>query len=146
MRTAPSSCPTAATCWSACCCGTSFSAASERALRLLELRLEWARVDLGEHLAFADALALAEEDLVEPPVHLRLHGDGLEGDDAPQPLQVDGHVAAGRHRHGHRNRALRGGAGGRSALPFPGALTTPARVPPRAEGDGELLFLRRRPP
>ena len=84
--------------------------AGQRALGLVELVGEGARIDARKHLAGLDQLPLAEEHLLEPPVHLRAHRHRLEGGHAAQPLQVDGHVAAldhaGDHRHGPAGRRL----------------------------------------
>src|SRR5713101_5541603 len=42
--------------------------AGERGLRLVELRLKGARIDLGQQIAFLDELSLLEGDIDEQPV------------------------------------------------------------------------------
>ncbi len=65
----------------------------EGGLGLVQSDRERTRVDLGEHVALLDGLALLEEHLVEPAVDLAPHGDRGERQRVAQAIQVERHVA-----------------------------------------------------
>jgi len=67
--------------------------AGELALRLRELRLEGAGVDLRKQLALAHELALAEERLQKLAVDAAADGDGVERRDGAERGEGDGQVA-----------------------------------------------------
>ncbi len=58
-------------------------------LGLVERRLIEPRIDLGQHIALADVLALLEQDLLELAVDLRTDADGERGLHRAEPGQVD---------------------------------------------------------
>ena len=86
-------------------------------------------VDLGEHVAAAHRLALAEEHPVEAAVDLRAHGDAVEGADRAQAIEVDRGVLllCGDHRDGH-------------CPPFPTARTARAAAPLRLRRRRDTAF------
>ena len=83
--------------------------ARQRALGLVQLNLERPRVDLGQHLALAHGLTLAEQDLHQPAVHLGPDGHSLVGHNVADAFQVDRHVAPdhGGRQNRHRPRPAR---------------------------------------
>src|SRR5204862_4737520 len=90
----------------------------ELALRLRNLRLEGAGVDLREQLALTHELALAEERLQELAVDAAADGDGVERRDGAERGEGDGQIAGASegddHRRGARPRGCRSGARGRA--------------------------------
>ena len=84
--------------------------ARQRALGLVQLNLERPRVDLGQHLALAHGLTLAEQDLHQAAVHLGPDGHSLVGHNVANAFQVDRNVApdhsGGQHRHRTRHAWL----------------------------------------
>jgi hypothetical protein len=83
-------------------------------LRLRELRLQRARVELREQLAGLHVLPFDEADLVELAVDARLHGHGGHRGDGADARAVDLHVLRrdARGGHLHRRRLGRLGLGG----------------------------------
>ena len=88
---------------------------SQRRLRLIELRLKGARIDLAEQVAFLDELALLEVHADQQSRDLALNRRGIEGCDRAKPGQHDWHVALldgrcddrnGLRRCGRRRRLL----------------------------------------
>ena len=71
----------------------------------MELDLERSRVDLGQHLALADGLTLAEQNLDQPTVHLGAHRHRLVRHHAADAFQKDRHVATDNRGRQHRHRA-----------------------------------------
>ena len=67
-------------------------------LGLIERRLEGARVDDGEKVAFLDVLALLEQHLLQLAIDTGADGDRVERLDRAEIVQMDRHVAP--HRHG----------------------------------------------
>ena len=61
-------------------------------LGLVERRLIQARIDLGQHVALADVLALLEQDLLELAVDLRTNADRERRLHRAEPGQVDRQV------------------------------------------------------
>jgi hypothetical protein len=82
------------------------------ALLLLEGDLERAGIDLGQQVALAHELAFFIADGDELAVDAAAHGDGVDGGDGAEPVEVDGHLAGARgHRH-HRDHASGGPVAG----------------------------------
>ena len=79
-------------------------------LGLIERGLEQARIDLGQHVALLDVLALGEQHLLQLAVDLRVDADGERGLHRAEPGQVDRHVLPADDGDAHRHA----GAGGRS--------------------------------
>jgi hypothetical protein len=76
-------------------------------LRLLELDLERARIDLGQQIACLDELALGKRDPHELSVHARLDGHDARGRDRAQRVHVDIDGTLPDGRGDHRQRAGR---------------------------------------
>src|ERR1700730_16880454 len=51
--------------------------------RLVQRRLKWSRIDLGQQIAGLDVLSLGERYLVELTIHPDLYHNGVEGLDGP---------------------------------------------------------------
>src|SRR6185437_1741210 len=79
----------------------------EVAARLIQLRLQQARIDLRDHLPRAHAAAGLECDRLQLATHPRLHGDGGIRLGATDHLQREIEVAALRQRDLYRNRGGR---------------------------------------
>jgi len=52
-------------------------------LRLIQRRLIWSRIDLGQQIAGLDVLSFGECDFVELTIHPDLYHNGVEGLDGP---------------------------------------------------------------
>src|SRR5262249_47636965 len=87
----------------------------KRGLGLVQLNREWAWVDLREKVALLHVLPLAENDLVEPPVDLALHGYGRERQWFAESLEIDRHIVLDDSGDGDRNDPPLGGCSGRRA-------------------------------
>lgn len=70
--------------------------AGELPLGLQQLGLEWARVDLGEQVAFTNELALAVWNVHQLAVHAGVNGDGVDRRDRTEAREVDADVSLGR--------------------------------------------------
>ena len=78
--------------------------------RLVQRRLERARIDLEQGIPGLDLLPLLEQHLCDLAVHPALYRDGVERLNGPEPFQIHRHAAgfgAGR-RHRHALRCGRG--------------------------------------
>src|SRR5205814_8891293 len=99
--------------------------AGQLSFRLLQLRLKGAGVDLGEQLALAHELALAEVHFEQLAVRAAAHGDGVERGDGAQRAEGDGEIAragdGGDDGGGARPRSRRGASTAPARLPFAGA-------------------------
>ena len=84
--------------------------ALQLAFELGQLRLEWARIDLGQQVSAADDLPFLEMDAEQLAVHPGSHRDGIEWRDRPEPVEVDPDVARPCRRRYHRD-ARRGREG-----------------------------------
>lgn len=94
------------------CIGEAGFVAGLGRLRLLQLRLERARVDAREHLAGLDVLALDKAHAFQLPVDARRDRDGLHGLHGADADQTDVDILRLRPRDGHahgRHRRLGGG-------------------------------------
>ena len=71
--------------------------------RLVELCLVGPGIDLGEHVAGLDILALREKNLVNRAVHARPYRHRVEGLHRAKTIQVDRDISLGHHpgHHGH---------------------------------------------
>ena len=65
---------------------------SQRRLRLVELRLIGARIDLGEQIAFLDELTFLEVDTDQQSRDLAANGCGVQWSDRAEASQNDWHV------------------------------------------------------
>ena len=78
------------------------------AFLLLERDLEGTGIDLGQQVALAHELAFFIADGDELAVDAAAHGDGVDGGDGAEAVEVDRHLAGARgHRH-HRDHAAGG--------------------------------------
>src|SRR5471032_2366817 len=83
---------------------------------LQQRHLELARVDLGQHLAGLDHLALGEQNLLQNARHLRAHRRGGRRRDRAEGVQHHRHIGFFRRRHAHRARHIAARTSGRTTL------------------------------
>jgi hypothetical protein len=77
---------------------------------MIERRLEWPRIDMGEQVALLDQLALLEGDPVDLTVNAGADYDGIETLNGPEPGEIDRKIVFPHGGDLDRNRArLRGG-------------------------------------
>jgi hypothetical protein len=77
------------------------------ALRLCELHLKGAWINLCEKISFVNELTFLKGDADELTVDAATNRDGVEGGDRPKTVEIDGQVAAlsGGNNHGHNKVA-----------------------------------------
>jgi hypothetical protein len=90
---------------------------SQRRLRLVELRLIGARIDLGEQIAFLDELTLLEVDTDQQSRDLAANGRCVQCGDRAKSGQHDRHVVLLDGRGDNGNWLRRGGRWRRIATP-----------------------------
>jgi hypothetical protein len=92
-------------------------------LGVVERRLEQARIDQGQHVAFLDMLTLGEQHLLQLAVDLRVDANGQRALHRAEPGQVDRHIlpADDGDAHGHACACRRTGrmSSSRALSPMP---------------------------
>src|SRR6266436_2888940 len=79
---------------------------SELPKRLLKLDLEGTRIDLREKISLVNELAFLEGNADQLAVNAAAHGDGVEGSDGAEAIEVNGQVAAlCRRNHDRHNKS-----------------------------------------